>query len=482
LPQGVAAKPRQRYANNGNRHLACPLEEHVKTICSAALAAAFWLAAAPVAMADDLTSALVQAYLGNSTLAAQRSSLRATDELVPEALSGYRPEVFVTGETSTTRGNATIASSGGDTQDVNRTTSSVRLQVQQNLYAGGGTVASVSRAENLVRAGRADLAAQEQSVLLDAVRAFTAAWRDRAVLGEALNNEERLGRQLQATRDRFEVGEVARTDVAQAEARLARAQADVEAAKAAVAQSDALYRRVIGHLPGELVQPVPLRQVPVSLDEALALADINPEIVSATFTAAAAKDDVDVEFASLLPSVDLQASAGYTDNPSAAFESQRSATIGLTVTIPLYQGGAEYARVRRSRHTLRQRRQELESAFRSVQESVASAWDTLLSAAAQVPAFRSEVRANEIALEGVNQEALVGTRTVLDVLDAEQELFTSRVNLVRAQADEVFASYQLKSAVGQLTVTGLGLPVEPYDPLVHYRDNRDRLWGVSTSD
>jgi TolC family type I secretion outer membrane protein len=315
-------------------------------------------------------------------------------------------------------------------------------------------------------------------VLLDGVNAYANSWRFRSRLAEAINNEQRLQRQLQATRDRFEVGEVARTDVAQAEAALAGAQADVERAKADVATADATYRRVIGRAPGQLAQPVPLKALPVSLDESLALADANPEIVSATFTLAAAKDDVDVQFAELLPNLDLQGQLNYTNRPSVGSDWQRSAQAGVILTIPLYQGGAEYSRVRQSRQNMRQRRNQLESTFRTVQQNVASAWDNLISAAAQIPAFRAQVRANEIALEGVQQEALVGTRTVLDVLDQEQQLFTSRVALVDAQANEVIASYQLKSAVGQLTVEGLRLPVQPYDANAYYRDNRNRLFGV----
>lgn len=437
---------------------------------------AFGLVLPGVAQADQLSRALVEAYLGNPDLAAERAALQATDEEVPAALSGYRPQVFVSTGVEVTRGRQRVNNVG--TSDTDNTSRNARLTVQQNLYDGGGTVASVSRAENLVRASRANLVAVEQSVLLDGVTAFATAWRDRAVLGEALNNEQRLLRQLQATRDRFDVGEVARTDVAQAEARLARAQADVEAAKANVASSDAFYRRVIGHAPGQLEQPDPLRRLPSSLTEAQALAETNPDIIRSTFQMAAAKDDIDVAFATILPSLDVEASATYFKNPSTNIGRTNDVSLGLTLTIPLFQGGAEYARVRQNRQTFRQRRNQLESASRTVQQNVASSWDTLLSAKAQVPAFGAEVRANEIALEGVQQEALVGTRTVLDVLDAEQELFTSRVNLVRAQADEVTASFQLKSSVGQLNVRDLGLDVEPFDDKVYYRENRDRKAGL----
>lgn len=450
-----------------------------------AIAACLWSFSYHQASAEDLSQALVEAYLGNPDLAAQRASLRATNEQVPQALSGYRPQVFLQGQVQSVRGSQrgdAAFSDDSETNDIDNTSQSASLTIQQNLYDGGGTVASVSRAENAVRAGRADLVATEQNVLLNAVNAYANSWRFRSRLAEALNNEQRLQRQLQATRDRFEVGEVARTDVAQAEAALAGAQADVERAKADVASADATYRQIIGRAPGQLSQPSPLRLLPSSLDEAEALADANPEIVSATFALAAAKDDVDVQFAQLLPNLDLQGQFNYTNSPSPGSDWQRSAQAGVVLTIPLFQGGAEYSRVRQSRQTMRQRRNQLESTFRSIQQSVAESWDNLVSASAQIPAFRSQVRANEIALEGVQQEALVGTRTVLDVLDQEQELFTSRVALVDAQANEVIASYQLKSTVGELTVDGLNLAVQPYNPEIYYRENRNRLLGIRTKD
>jgi TolC family type I secretion outer membrane protein len=350
--------------------------------------------------------------------------------------------------------------------------------VRQNLYAGGGTQAQVSRAEHQVTAQRARLIGLEQQVLLDAVSAYTAVFRDQRVLELALNNEERLGRQLEATQDRFEVGEVARTDVAQAEARLSRARADIEVAKADLAASRAFYQRVVGELPQDIEEPATLRDLPRSYEEAVALASDSPEVLAATFDLYAARDDVDVAFSDLLPSLDLQADASYADQPTVQSRWARSAALGVNLSIPLYQGGAAFSRVRETRERVRQRRDDLETAHRSIQEVVTSSWERLLASTAAIDAFRSEVRANQVAFEGVEQETLVGSRTVLDLLDAEQELFTSQVNLVRAQASETVASYQLKLAVGQLTVTGLQLPVEPFDPTAYYERNRKRLFGI----
>ncbi len=437
------------------------------------------LASPSSAGAETLEEALVDVYVGNPELAAGRARLRATDELVPQALAGWRPTITadtgVEGVTGQSRSSAT-----GQQLDIDRTTRRIGAQLRQNLYAGGATTAATSRAENLVRAERANLVALEQRVLLDAIDAYTAVWRDRAVLDLALNNEQRLRRQLQATRDRFQVGEVARTDVAQAEARLSRARADVEAAKANLAASTAFYERVVGKEPGRLAKPTRLTALPRTLAEARTIAAQNPQIIATTFSLAAAQDDVDVSFAALLPSVDLLARADRVEEPQATLSWQRSASIGLSVTVPLYQGGAEYARVRAARQTVEARRNDLDAAHRTVQQSVASAWDRLLAATAAIAALRAEVRANDIALQGVQEENLVGARTVLDVLDAEQELFNSRVNLVRAEREEILASFQLKAAIGELTTEGLGLAVERYDAERNYRTTRNRLMGLQT--
>lgn len=438
---------------------------------------AAWPAAAEApAAVTTLQDALVTTYLTSPRLESGRAQLRQTDELVPQALSGYRPNLFLNGGVEAVQG--TTRPDGGRVGSSNRSTRSTSLTLRQNLYAGGGTQASVSRAENQVTAQRARLLGLEQQVLLDAVDAFTAVYRDQRVLELALNNEQRLGRQLEATRDRFQVGEVARTDVAQAEARLSRARADVETAKADLAASRALYKRVVGEEPRRLGEPATLKRLPRSADEAEALAADSPDVLAATFDLYAARDDVDVNFSDLLPSLDLQAEAGYTDQPQTSVRWSRSATVGLNLTVPLYQGGAAFSRVRQSRELVKQRRNELETTNRSIQEVVTSSWERLLAATAAIEAFRSEVRANRIALEGVQQEALVGSRTVLDVLDAEQELFTSQVNLVRAQREEVVASYQLKLAVGQLTVADLDLPVQPFGADAYYERQRTRLFGI----
>ncbi len=439
-----------------------------------AFAAFLLLIAWPVqpVVADSLNEALVSAYLTNPRLEAGRAQLRATDELVPQAQAAGRPSVFLDGTIDALTADTDV------TERDDRVTRGVDLSLRQPLYAGGGIRAGIREAENAVRAERAFLVATEQQVLLDAVDAYTATWRDRAVLDLALTNETRIRRQLEATRDRFEVGEVARTDVAQAQARLARAQADVETARADLAESTATFRDVIGFDPGVLVEPEAFAPLPASESEAQALAAANPNITSATFRLQAAREAVDVAFADLLPSLDIAGNLIYRQQESRAIDRRDEARIGLTLSVPLFQGGADRSRVRQNRETVQARRSELEDTLRGVQRSVTTAWERVLAARAVIDALEEESRANQIALDGVEEEALVGQRTVLDVLDAEQELFTSQVDLVRAQREWVVATYLLKSAVGELTVAGLDLGVKPYDGEANYLKQRDRLFGI----
>ncbi|HEX2526641.1 MAG TPA: TolC family outer membrane protein [Geminicoccus sp.] len=423
------------------------------------------------AEAQTLRESLASAYNTNPDLGAARAELRATDELVSQALSGYRPQVGAQAsydiiDLATSQGDATLDSSA------------VGLTVTQPLYRGGGLDANLRGSENTVRASRANLIATEQQVLYDAVQAYAGVWRDRSVVELAIANEKRLQRQLQATRDRFNVGEVARTDVAQAEARLSDAVASRVEAEGQLQNSIATFRRVVSLEPDHVDQPVKPSELPANEAQAQELAAANPNIASAQYTLAAARDDIDVAFSQILPQVDLRASTSYANEPSSNLEWQRDASIGVQVTVPLYQGGAEYSQVRQNKQIARQRDQQLLSTQRSVAENVTTAWETLQTNTANISSRQSSVRANRIALEGVEQEAQVGSRTVLDVLDAEQELFSSQVELVRAQANEVIAAYALLATVGQLTAERLDLDVERYDAEAYYKENRSRLFGL----
>ncbi len=427
---------------------------------------------APVAGAQTLEEALVSAYLTNPRLEAQRAALRATDELVAQALGGWRPRLAID---SALIYNDIDSSAGADTF----ASKSAGLVLDQELYSGGETVATTERAERLVRLERARLAAIEQDVLLEAVTVYTDVLAAEAVLDFAVQNENRLRRQLQATRDRFEVGELTRTDVAQSEARLSRAIADRVRAEGALEAAKAGFRRVINQEPVKLIVPQPLSGLPATEDEAHQLAEVsNPNIAAAQFGLAAARADVDVAQSVLLPRLSIRGQLTYTDDPNRLLSWQRDASIGANLRVPLYQGGSEYARVRQTKQTVRQRRDDVETTFRAVRDEVTSAWQALITATTQIDSITAEVRANEVAVEGARQEALVGQTTTLDVLDQLADLFQSQVDLVRARRDQIVASYRLKAAIGQLTASGIGLPVEPYDPESYYGDVRSRLFGL----
>ncbi len=441
-------------------------------LCATALSA-------PTVQAETIEDALSTAYRTNPQLLSDRARQRATDEGVPRALSNWRPTV-------------TFSSQGGKAEDdvkqndVNSTRSrtpyTFQLSVRQPLYRGGRTLAETSRAENLVQRGRAALHATEQNVLVDAASAYSNLLRDQAVLDLQINNEQVLTRQLGAARDRFQVGEITKTDVAQAEARLSRARADRILAEGNVAASRANYIRVIGEAPGRLAPATPPANLPASEQMAQTVSQDNPNIVAARFAERAALDDVDLVAGELLPTLSLNGDLFRQNETTQEDIKQDTAQIQAVLSVPLYQAGSVEARIREAKQTAGQRRIEIEDQRRRTREDVTRNWEALVAARARVVAFQAQIRANEIALDGVEQEARVGSRTTLDVLDAEQELLDARVNLVRAQRDEVVAAYQVAQAIGKLTARDLALPVDVYDPAAYYTQNRGKWIGTSIGD
>ncbi len=430
------------------------------------------------ACAQSLQESLASSYVGDPRLLAERAALRAIDEGVSSAQSGWRPTVSINGSVGKRYQNNTL---GTGVSSSNWTLpASADLSLSQPLWRGGAITAEAEVAENRVFAARANLVVVEQQVLLESATAYMTVVRDQSVVGLSINNERVLERQLQATRDRFEVGEITRTDVAQAEARLADTVAQRIRAEGNLEASRADYQRSVGFLPGELAFPdleafLPL---PGTKDEALAYAtQRNPAIISAGFNDRAALFDISVAAAALMPQLSLDSALRRNWDPNSFFSETDTAEIIANVTVPLYQSGAEYARVRELQQTAVQRRRQLDDARRAVRKTAGQAWEELNAAEAGIRALKSSVNANEIALEGVRQEADVGARTVLDVLDAEQELFEARVALVRAETDAAVAAFRLTEVSGAMTAAALRLPVTLYDPLAHYDDVVDKWIG-----
>lgn len=444
-----------------------------------ALSAAFLSGAAH---AQTLEDALVKAYQGNPTLKSERARLRASDEGVPQALSGWRPTVSVSGSYGVERSDSTTNGQANKSADVTEPLTG-SLTVSQNLYRGGRTVAATESAENTVKADRARLSATEQSVLLSAVTAYADVVRDQAVLELNINNERVLQRQLEATRDRFRVGEVTRTDVSQAESRLSRASADRIAAEGSLTDSRAAYENVVGEAPVVLRPAKPLEDLPASLPEAVNAAKRgNYGVAQARYVEMSAKSDVRQIVGELLPALSLNGEMATNHETATDRSENQTVSVIARVSVPLYASGSVTSRARAAKQTVSQRRDELNQAVRDAVEDATEAWQVLQTGRAQIRAFSAAVEAAEIALEGVREEANVGSRTVLDVLDAEQELLDARVGLVRSMRDELVATYQLRQAIGEATAAKLGLPVELYDVEKHYREVRGKWWGLSAGD
>jgi outer membrane protein len=428
------------------------------------------------ASATTLQDALAQAYLNNPTILAERARLRATDEGVPQALSNWRPTVTISGDVAKERRDTTIVETENT---INRTPRGYGITVTQSLYRGGRTTAATKRADAEVQANRARLSAAEQTVLLAAATAYVNVVRGAEVVKLRINNEKVLQRQLEATQDRFRVGEVTRTDVAQAESRVEGAKAERVSAEGDLVAARAVYKNVITKAPADLEAAKPLANLASSEEEAVNLARKgNFTVIEADYDERAAKLEIREINGELLPTLSLTGDIDERYDTSGKDSDILSASITASVSIPLYQSGSVASRVRAAKQTAAQLRNERNQAVRDAVEGATRAWEALATARAQIASFESQIKASTIALEGVQQEALVGSRTVLDVLDAEQELLDARVSLVRAERDQIVATFQLREATGQLTAKSLSLPVTYYDPERHYRSVRGRWFGT----
>jgi outer membrane protein len=437
------------------------------------------LALAGGTQAMTLQEALAAAYNNNPTLLAQRARLRESDEGVPQALSGWRPTVQFTGSAGVARNEIT----GNPERTL--TPRTLDLNVTQPLYSGGRTAAATSQAENTVRATRALTLATEQQIMLSAVTSYLDVVQNQAVLELSINNEQVLRRQLEATQDRFRVGEVTRTDVSQAEATLATATATRVQAEGTLQTSRAAFERFIGEPAGLLEPPKERPVLPTSRAEAATLAARNnPNVVSAQFNEAAARDAVGVVRGQLLPQISIvgDLNKGQETQTQIQNRTANTASIIARMTMPLYEGGQIYSQTRQANETVGERRSQIDDTRRQTVQTAQSDWETLQANRAQVESLKVSVRANEVAAEGVQQEALVGARTVLDVLTAEQTLFSSRVSLVQAQHNEAVAEFSVAADIGRLTALDLNLPVQPYDFDKHYKAVRNKWIGFGPSE
>src|SRR6266849_5858555 len=463
----------------------------VKVITGAAAAVLLLACMGPVpALADTIEAALVRAYQNNPQLNAQRASVRFTDENVPQALSGYRPRVAITGSAGSQFIDTQTTSGGNANQLVKlgfhgvNAPRSVGGTITQTLFNGQQTANKTRAAESQVSGAREGLRFLEQSVLLSAATIYMDYLRDSAIVEVQKSNVRVLEQTLKQTRDRFNVGEVTRTDVAQSEAQLAAGKTQLLTAEANLITTRSNFRRIIGNDPQQLAPGSPVdRYLPGTLPGAVELGlTENPNVTAAMFGIDVNYLQVKVNEGALLPTVSLQASVQQSYEQQMTLFRSFGASAVAQLSVPVYQGGAEYALIRQSTETLAQQRLNLEQVRDQTRANVVTAWGQLEAGKAQVASAQSQVTASEIALNGVREEAKAGQRTTLDVLNAQQALVNARVALVTAQHDRVVASYAVLNAVGRLSPIVLNLATTVYDPSVHYQQVRDSWYGVRIPD
>jgi outer membrane protein len=463
----------------------------VKFITGAAASVLLLACMGPMpALADTIEAALVRAYQNNPQLNAQRAQVRFTDENVPQALSGYRPKVAVTASAGYQYTDSNSTQGGTPTQivrtEIHGTNAprSVGMTVNQTLFNGQQTANKTRAAESQVSAAREGLRVLEQTVLASAATIYMDYLRDAAIVEVQRSNTRVLEQTLKQTQDRFNVGEVTRTDVAQSEAQLAAGRTQQLTAESTLTTTRSNFRRIIGNEPENLAPGSPVdRFLPATLPSAVALSlTENPNVTAAMYGIDVSFLNVKVNEGALFPTVSLQTSVSQAYEQTMTVFRSFGASTAVQLSVPIYQGGAEYSLIRQSKETLAQQRLNLEQVRDQARASVVQAWGQLLAGKAQVASSQSQVTASEIALNGVREEAKAGQRTTLDVLNAQQALVNARVALVTAQHDRVVASYSVLNAIGRLSPQVLKLATTTYDPTVHYQQVRDSWFGVRTPD
>ena len=441
------------------------------------------IAATPV-RADTMEAALLRAYQNNPQLNAQRASVRATDESVPQALSGYRPKVAAAASGGGQFSNQLSTSTGRKIEEGPQGPHAAGATVTQTVFNGNQTANTVRAAESQVSGAREGLRLLEQSVLLAAATVYMDYLRDAAILEVQRSNTRVLEETLRQTRQRYGAGLVTPTDVAQSDAQLAAGRTQELAAEANLTTTRANFRRIIGNEPGQLAPASPVdRYLPETLRDAAEITlTENPNVTSAMYGIDVSFLNVKINEGALFPTVSLQASVQKTWQQTITQIRQFTASAVAQVSVPIYQGGAEYSLIRQSKETVEQQRFTLEQVRDQARADLITAWGQLLAGKAQIASSKSQVEASEIALLGTRQEASVGQRTVLDVLNAQQALVNARVALVTAQHDRVVASYAVLSSIGRLSPQVLHLATPVYDPSVHYHQVRDNWMGVRTPD
>ena len=442
-----------------------------------AAAAAF--ATVPVS-AETLRGALLEAYMTNPTLNAARAGQRANDENVPITLAGGRPSVSVSGFY-----NENVRTSPNSFTAPSRITGG-QADATLPIYQGGTVRNQIRAARDRVEAGQADLRSTEANLFTQVVGAYLDVISNRNIVELNANQVRVLNTNLQATSDRFEIGDLTRTDVAQAEARLSTARANLDSAQAELAAAEENYLRLVGEWPQDLEPPPPLPELPDSPDAAEDVAIVNNrDLISAQRNAEAARRDIAAARGARLPRLEAFARGNYTNYLDTLggplgnqfVQEETTATVGVRATLPIYQGGQPAARVRQTQALRTQAMETVIATERAVVADVRAAFSRYRATLQVIDATQTAVEANELALEGVRAENSVGLRTILDILNAEQELLNSQVDLVTARRNAYVAGFNLLAAMGQAEAQDLGLDGGAlYDPNVNYERVDDQFF------
>ena len=430
--------------------------------------------------AQTVFEALSDAYNTNPTLQAQRAYLRAVDENVAIAKSGFRPTLALRGSYSDTDVSHDNLGQKNDGKSSNAS-----AVVTQPLFNGLSTLNSVKAADKTVKAEQKNLSNVEQSVFLDASTAYFNVVQNAAIVELQRNNEKLLKRKLDETTERFNVGDVTRTDVSQARARYAAAQASTISAEGDLEASKAIYRQVIGSETKTLSEPKNLSNyIPNNFNDALAYAkEHNFAVLAAKDTLSAKDYTVSANTGALLPQVSLEGSAnsGRNDSeiPASKDHKQDYYAVGVNMTVPLYDAGENRAKIRQSKYQKWQAQELLLNAERQAVSDITKAWEYMAANHARIKSIKEQIKANKIALDGVQKEEMLGNRTILDVLDAYNELLTSQVNEVKARRDYFVSGMQVLSAMGKLTANDLNLAVDIYDAEKYYKETKGKWLSLS---
>ena len=433
------------------------------------------------AQADTLREALAQAYISNPTLEAARAQQRATDENVPIERSAGLPNASASGQ------YVELLKSSPNSFTAPARTAGIGVDLSVPIYSGGAVKNSIKAAKERVQAGQADLRGTESAIFTQVVAAYMDVLRNQAIVGLSANQVDVLDVNLQATSDRFEIGDLTRTDVAQSEARLAVAQGDLRGAQANLIGARETYIQLVGEAPTDLQPPPPLPGLPNSAEQAVEIAlENNPDLIAAQERSEAARYDIEVAGSGRLPRVSLFTGGDYTDyfgtlgGPAAVdfAQSETTANAGVQLSIPLFQGGRPAALQRQAQARSSAALEQVIATERDVIAQVRAAYSSWLAANAIIESSQSAVDAAELSLEGVRAENSIGNRTILDVLNAEQELLSARVQLVTARRNAYVSGFSLLAAMGKAEARDLNLDTGGplYDPQLNYERVRGRIF------